>query len=163
MELRSALDEDVRRVAQGMRDSDLEEFLAVSTASGRDELAQLLLDRYGGHPGAIVAADAEGPIAIGAGVQARPNVVTLLFFATDAFPRIGAPLTRFIVQRLFPRYRAAGVHRIEAVSIESHQTAHRWLKTLGLQHEAELRGFGKRGETFHQFAWVADDVRATGA
>lgn len=164
MRIEGALDEDVRFVAQNMRAADLAEFTAVSHARTRDEIAGSLLDRYGGHPAAIVARDDAGKaVAIGAGVEGRPNVVTLLFFATDSFPQIALGLTRFIRQNLFLRYRQAGVHRIEAISMDGHAAAHRWLKTLGLQHEAELRGFGKNGETFHQFAWVRDDVRSIGA
>jgi len=153
-----ASDDDVRRVAGQMRGSDVREFLALSAASDRDGLVQSLLDRYGGHPDAIAVRAADEPVCIGAGIEARPNVVTLLFFATDRFPEVAIAVTRFITRELFPRYRAAGVHRVEAVSIDGYDEAHRWIGLLGLKHEAVLRGFGKNGETFHQFAWVSDDV-----
>ena len=123
----------------------------------------------GGHhirPGrvAIIAVhDEQGPVCIGGGIEHRPNVVTLLLFATDRFPYVALSLTRFVTRSLFTQYRNAGVHRIEAVSMVGHDEAHRWIETLGLKREAVLRGYGKNGETFLQFAWVADHVRPAGA
>lgn len=162
LKVRQALDADVAHVARNMRPSDVAEFLAVSPAANADELADLLLDRYGGHPGAIAVEIDGEPICIGAGLEGRPNVVTLLFFATPRFAEAAVGVTRFVTRNLFPRYRTAGVHRIEAISIEGYTDAHRWIEILGLRREAVLQGFGKNGEAFHQFAWVADHVRAAG-
>lgn len=158
-----ALDEDVRFVAANMRARDADEFLALTHAVDRQALADSLLDRYGGHPAAIVARDEEGAVAIGAGVETRPNVITLLLFATDRFPGVALALTRFITRNLFYRYKLAGVHRIEAVSVDGYDAAHRWIEALGLEREAVLPGYGRNGETFIQFAWVREDVRSTGA
>lgn len=165
MRIEAATSADVRYVAERMRDTDLREFLAVSRARDRWDLAESLVERYGGHPDVLAARlDGSGPVAIGAMIEARPNVITLFFFATDNFPIVAVAMTRFIRQRLFPRYRAAGVHRIECVSIEGHDDAHRWIEILGLRREATMPGFGRDGETFFQFAWVSDgDVRPTGA
>lgn len=157
-----ALDGHVAVVARGIRASDEREFLAASFAADKTDLIGQLIDRYGGHPEAIAAVDDMGPVAIGAPVSLRPNVVTLLFFANDRFARNALSITRFITRNLFPKLREAGVHRIEAASIDGYAEAHRWIETLGLQHEAALRGFGRGGETFHQFAWVRDDLRAPG-
>lgn len=157
-----ALDEDVRFVAANLRDADAAEFLALTHAADRRALTDNLLDRWGGHPQAIVARSAGVPVAIGAGIEARPNVITLLMFATDRFPAVALGLTRFITRNLFERYRAAGVHRIEAVSMVGHEAAHRWIGALGLRREAELRGYGRDGQDFIQFAWVRDDVRPAG-
>lgn len=163
MQFLPALDDHVATVARGMRAGDAREFLAASGAETQHDLVLALVDRFGGHPAAIAALDDEGPVAIGAPVMVRPNVVTLLFFANDRFAGSVLPLTRFIVKNLFPKLRAEGVHRIDAASIEGHDEAHRWIRTLGLEHEAVLRGFGRGGEDFHQFAWVADHVRSPGA
>ena len=147
--------EDLSFVAQNMRERDLMEFMAVSEAESREQLARLIARRYDGHPGLICGYGDETPVAIGAMVQARPNVVTLMFFATDSFPSIANELTRFIRQRLFPRYQNEGVHRIECVSIDGYRETHRWIKALGLKHEAEHKAYGKNGETFHTFAKVS--------
>lgn len=154
MRVEATTPENVRFVAEHMRDSDFREFSAVSHARTRQQLADVMVDLYGEHPGGMCAYGAEGPIAIGALIEGRPNVMTLMFFATEAMADIAIPLTRFIRKTLFPRYREEGVHRIECISIDGHDEAHRWIEILGLKREAEFPGYGKHGEGFHQFAWV---------
>ena len=163
MRIDAPLRDDVRHVAENMRQKDIVEFRAVSRAESTDELAEALIERYGDRGDTICARLDDGtPVAIGAMIESRFNVVTLLFFATDDFPQIAMALTKFIVQRLFPRYRNAGVHRIECVSHVDYVEAHRWIETLGLEKEAEMPGYGRSGETYFQFAWVDDRVRQTG-
>lgn len=155
MKLDAPTPEDVRQVAAQMRERDQAEFLAVSHAKTHAELVEALVARYGG-AGDAICAYTDRPVAVGAMVRHRPNVVSLAFFATDQFPEIALGLTKFIRDRLFPCYRAEGVHRIECVSMEGYDAAHRWIGLLGLKREAVLPKFGKGGETFLQFAWVAD-------
>ena len=163
MRIDAPLRADVRYVAENMRQKDIVEFRAVSRAESTDELIETLIERYGDRGDTICARLDDGtPVAIGAMIESRFNVATLLFFATDDFPQIAMALTRFIVQRLFPRYRNAGVHRIECVSHIDYAEAHRWIETLGLKKEAEMPGYGRNGETYLQFAWVDDRVRQTG-
>lgn len=152
--------DDVAYVAVRMRGRDAEEFMAVSRAETRPELVAGLIDRYGDAPDAFCAYLGETPVAVGAMVEHRPNVVTLMFFATDRLPEIGLSLTRWITQRLFPQYRARGVHRIECASIDGYAEVHRWVELLGLKREAVMPKYGKGGETFVQFAWVADESPA---
>lgn len=144
----------VRHVAERMRERDRMEFMAVSHASTAAELAESLVARYGDHPEVIVAGAGDVPIAVGGLLRLRPNVATLMFFATEDMAEIGGPLTRFIRQRLFAQYRAEGVHRIECASLAGYDEVHRWLLALGLQQEAVMRGYGRGGEDFVQFAWV---------
>ena len=80
-----------------------------------------------------------------------------MFFATDDFPKIGRMITRWLKRELFPRYEAAGVHRIQAISLDGYDEIHRWLISLGLEREAgPMRGYGKNGEAFVQFARCCD-------
>lgn len=146
--------ETVHHVALNMRDRDFEEFSAVSFASSREEMADIMAERYGSRHDVMVA-DVDGePVCVGATVMARPNVVSLLFFATDRFPEIALPITRFIKRQLFPRLVKNGVHRIEAVSIAGYEQTQNWLRTLGLEQETgAMHGYGKAGEAFIQFAW----------
>lgn len=153
---------DCHDVASRMRESDFREFSAVHPTTSRADLAARLADLYGWRDD-IIGFYTDRPVAIGALIENRPNTVSLLFFATDEFPTIALGVAKFVTQRLFPRYKKAGFHRIDAISIEGYEAAHRWIKAVGLEHEAELRGFGKAGETFHSFAWVRDDLRPSGA
>lgn len=162
MKLDAPTREDVAYVAARMRGRDAAEFMAVSKAATRADLASGLVDRYGGAPDAFCAYLDGKPVAVGAMVEHRPNVVTLMFFATDRLPTIGLALTRWITQRLFPRYKARGVHRIECASMDGYEEVHRWVELLGLKREAVMLGYGRGGETFVQFAWVKDEG-STGA
>lgn len=159
MRIEPASPAHVEAVASRMRERDRHEFMATSHATTPEELTDELVRRYAGFSGAICALDGVEPVAVGAMIEARPNVLTLLFFATDEFPRVAISLTSFITRRLFPSQRAAGVHRIECVSIVDHIDAHRWIGLLGLELEATAPGYGRGGETFYQFAWVAPGVR----
>lgn len=157
MRVEAATPEHVFAVANAMRARDREEFMAVSTYRRHAELVENLVRRFGNHPDVIAAFwENTVPVVIGGLIQHRPNVATLLFFATDDFPKIGSELTRFIKQRLFAGYVAQGVHRIEAASIDGYDEVHRWIEVLGLKKEAVMRGYGRGGETYLQFAWVKE-------
>lgn len=151
--------EDILSVARAMRARDYDEFIALSFAEDREALAESLAQRYSGQSDTFCAYAGDGEaVAVGAMVQARPGVVTLMFFATDRMGEIGLALTKFIAQRLFPAYTARGVHRIECVSLDGYEEVHRWIEVLGLRREAgPFRGFGRGREAFVQFAWVADE------
>lgn len=155
MIVESALPDDVFRVAQAMRQRDREEFMALGYFERHDELVKSLVKRFGGHPDVFTVFGDPGPVAVAGMLMNRPNVGTLLFFATDDFQKIGGDFTRFVVQRWFPTYRERGVHRIECVSIDGYDEVHRWLNLMGLEQEAVLPKFGRSGETYIQFAWVA--------
>jgi hypothetical protein len=65
--------------------------------------------------------------------------------------------TRWALRSLKPAMLAAGGHRAECRSIETHGTAHRWLESLGFVREAVLPDCGKNRETFYQYAWRLSD------
>jgi len=154
--------DDVYQVALQMRAGDYDEFAAVSFSENRAQLALLLADRYGDRNDVMCGWHGDKPACIGGLIMARPNVVSLLFFGTDEFQRIGLGVTRFIVRQLFPRLEQAGVHRFEAVSLATHSEAHKWLLSLGLTAETgPMLGYGRAGQAFIQFAKVRD-VRPLG-
>lgn len=156
MRLSQATRDDVHAVALSMRDSDLEEFLALNHAEDRETLAIELAARYGRYENALVAHHNDEPVAVGAFVTGRPGVVTLMFFASDAWQPIAARLSQRLA-RMMEVMREEGTHRIEAVALASHAEARRWLEFFGLRPEGPpMRGYGKNGEIFQQYAWVSD-------
>jgi len=48
----------------------------------------------------------------------------------------------------------AGARRIEARSLKTHKTAARWLQKMGASPIADLRQFGRNGETFVLWEWL---------
>lgn len=147
--------DDVRHVALHMRERDFEELSATSRCDSREELADALAKAYGNRPD-VLCGSADGvPVCIGGTLEMWPGVISLLFIATADFPRIGQTITRFIRRELFPRYEAAGVHRIQAISLAGYDEIHNWLRALGLQQEGlPMRAYGRNGEDFVTFARV---------
>lgn len=163
MKIETATAEQIYDVALAMRERDFEEISALNFAEDRDELAETLARRYIGSDELMCGSIGGKPICIGGTLLSRPNVVSLLFFATDEFPKIGLGITKFIKKRLFPRLEQAGVRRIEAVSLDGYHEVHAWLNVLGMTEETgPLRNFGKRGEAFRYFSKVTD-ARSAGA
>lgn len=155
MNIEPALPSDVALVAQAMRQRDRDEFMPLTHFERHEQLAKSLVTRFGGHPDVFTVFDDPGPVAVGGMLLHRPNVATLLFFATDDFKgRVASDFTRFVKQRLFPAYEARGVHRIECQSLDGYEEVHRWLEVLGLEREAVMPAFGRGGETYLQFAKV---------
>lgn len=158
MKIEATLPAHIRHVAENMRERDRVEFMPLTDATTHGELIEILLQRYVWADLVTACADDGTPVAVGGLVQHRPNVATLLMYATDRFPEVAHALTRFIRKDLFPQGRASGVHRIEAVSIAGYDEAHRWIQMLGLKREAEFKGYGRGGETYISFAWVSADL-----
>lgn len=156
MRIDYATADDIRTVALAMRQPDFDEFVALAQTDDRIELADVLAARYAGRPDVMVAFWEAQPVAVGGLVENRPHVLTALFFATDAFPQIALEVS-YTVARMLRDIKASDVHRIEAVSLVGHDEAHRWIRHFGLQPEGSpMRGYGKNGEAYQQFAWVKD-------
>lgn len=147
---------DVAHVAVRMRERDVEEIIATSHFTTKGELVSDLVQRFGEHQDVFVVYGDPGPVAVVGMLLHRPNVGTLLFFATDDFDAVGSDFVRFVVQRWFPAYKERGVHRIECTALESYDEVHRWLDTFGLKREAVMPKFGRGGETYVLFSWVAE-------
>jgi hypothetical protein len=154
--------DQVLEVALAMRSRDLTEFRATSPHEDAWDLANDLASRYGDRDDVLCGLIDNEPICIGGTIETWPGVMTLLFFATPEFPRIGLEITRFIKHQLFPRYVSAGIHRVQAVSLDGYDEVHAWLETLGMVREGTLPAFGKGREDFAQFGRVWD-ARPTGS
>ena len=63
---------------------------------------------------------------------------------------------------LVDRLDAAGVERIEARSIITHVSSHRWLEWLNFKKECELPEWGKGGKTFVQYRWLRSEFSGFG-
>lgn len=157
MRLDFATADDIRAVALAMRETDFAEFSAVSVADDRAALAEILAQRWAGRDDVMTVFHDDRPVAIGGFIEGRPNVVTALFFATDEFEHTAALAATYFVHRTFQQMKLHGVHRIEAVSQVGHTEAHRWMAHFGMLPEGPpMRGYGKNGEAYQMFAWVAD-------
>lgn len=157
MRLVDANRELLRHVAVNMRDRDYEEFSAASWARSREELADALASVYGGREDVWVACSDDGvPVAVGGVIQLRPNVITLLFYSTPRMSDVFMYVTRLFKTKLLPAMEQAGAHRVECITLETNESAHRWLRLLGLKKEAEHKFFGREGQTYLTYSKVKD-------
>jgi hypothetical protein len=162
MTIERATRQQIYEVTLGMRPRDYEEISALNFAADRQQLAEVMADRHMHNEDVLCCSWRGHPVCVGGFLLTRPNVISLMMFATSDFPKVGLGLTRFIKRQMFPRLERAGVHRIEALSLDGYDEIHAWLRVLGLEAETEpLRNFGKNGEAFRYFAKV-NDVRPTG-
>lgn len=149
-------------VAMAMRHRDLMEMQALMGTEGRIPTAEALVARWEPFLPTLMCAKLPGePVAVGLVICPRPNVATIGMIATGRFNRVAVGLTRFLLRVLFPALRAEGIHRIDCLSMDGHEEAHRWLRVLGLREEGRVAGMGSNGEAFHYFAWV-NDARTAG-
>lgn len=152
MNLRPVTIESAVSVAERMREWDRKEIYATRFDEDPAALAAACLHdrRY-----AWTAHIDEDPVAVVGAHPLHPNVWTVYAFATDRFPEIAFPLTKFIRNGMIPALaQFEGVRRAQCLSMAGHSDAHRWLTYLGAQQEAVLPGFGKDGQDFLVFSWL---------
>ena len=145
----------VASVAWRCRSQDWQEITATVAIEDPAIWAQAICARA---MAGAVAWSAETPAAVVAAAWTRPGVLALSMFATNDWPHVAAAVTRWCHRSLRPTLLRAGAHRAECQSLSTHAVAHRWLTRFGFVREAVMPGWGKRRETFVQFAWVLPDV-----
>lgn len=155
MDLRPLTRRDVAHVVDRMRDSDAAEIYNTRWTDSPHDLVQdtLLHHRFSW----IAAHDGEPIAVVGAGPK-HPNCWSVHMYATDDFHKLSVSLSKFIRRVMIPALYAAGAHRAECASSDDHTTAHRWLEWLGARREAEMRGYGKDGQSYFLYAWSRNDV-----
>ena len=103
--------------------------------------------------GAVVAIDGT-PAAVIAVALVKPWIGEAAMLATDDWPRVALPATRWIKRELMPTCRRMGLTRVECRVFERHVAARRWLRALGATEETELHGWGRNGESFVLCSWL---------
>lgn len=140
-------------VAQRMREWDAREIYATRWDDRPEGLAKSCM----AHEGFSWCFTLDGiPTAAIGGFPMWPNVWAVWCFGTDDFPHVALGLTRFVVKGIMPSLRSpeVGVSRVQCMSMEGHEDAHKWLTYLGGEKSAPIENFGKERETFYMFQWV---------
>lgn len=145
--------ESVIRVACNMRAKDLEECLATRWSDDPMTIAEDTLV----YPGLTwVGWLDDEPVAVYGAKPMWPGVWGAFLYATDKFDKIGLPLTKHVRRVIIPGLVAAGAHRVEAKSLGTHETAHKWMRSFGAREESRMPLYGKGGEEFVTYVWMAD-------
>jgi hypothetical protein len=146
----------IRRVALHMRERDFLELSAVLPFQNRQQLADYFTEAYYGRGDIQAVYDRDGnAVAIVGALLPRPGVLSLLMFATPEVCAVHLSLTRWLRKSWLPAMREAGVHRIDAISLDGYSRMHRWLEAIGLRRESVMTKFGRGGQDFVMFAWTA--------
>lgn len=141
-------------VAAFMRPEDRREVFAL----GPDDNPLKLASRINALPGMAFAACRGGePVAVFGAAPNGPGVAEVWMYATAGWPLVARAVTRHILRDLVPSLAAAGYRRAQCLSIEGHETAHRWLERLGAVREGVHPGRGRNGEAFITYAWRRGD------
>jgi hypothetical protein len=98
-----------------------------------------------------------GPVLLWALTAIGNGLAEVSMMATDEFPAIGAAFGRHLRLRTIPALAASGAVRRVVALCADRAEARRYLEHCGARHECALPGFGAKGETYHQFAWIAAD------
>lgn len=82
-------------------------------------------------------------------------------FGRPGFSRCIPAVTRFVFRNVVPGWLDQGIRRIEVRTIESHEGAHRWMEAAGATRCCALDDWGRSGERFYLYAWVARTLPET--
>jgi hypothetical protein len=118
-----------------------------------ETLIPLILERSG----FSLVAWGDRPITACGLVPLCPGVAVAFAFSTPEYRRAIVPVTRFI--RGFGTRVAikSGLHRIEFRALAARPDVERWVALLGAKPEATLSRFGKNGEDFILYRWLAHE------
>ena len=144
---------EILYVCNNLRDLSKEEMFATRPHDDPAELASELF-----HSAAImwVGYHKDRPAALIGAFPLYPGVWGLFGCGTDEWQKIWRPMTVFARKTMMRTIAGSGAHRAHAASPVGHTQTHKWLKFLGAEQEAVLRGYGKNGEDFCLFAWTKE-------
>ena len=144
---------DIIRVVHHMREADRREVMA-----GRfvDDLDSLAVDISNSRELCFalfaLCDDDRTAIAIIGGRLRWPGVGSILMIATDEWPLIARPATRWVKRVAIPKILDPLCHRTQCEAWEGNLATLRWLTALGYKVEGRLEAYGKNREGFLQYA-----------
>lgn len=145
---------DILSIVTGMREWDRREVYACRWDDDPLTLAHQLA--MSGDFGWVIGQ--ERPIAGVGAVPLWPGVWSAWMIATDEWPAVALPVTRFVRRAMIPALLRDGAHRVECDSMVGHDVAHAWLRVLGAVQEGPPRHRGRNREPFITFIWTREGV-----
>lgn len=129
---------DIIQVVASLRDTEWE---AIEAMGGPRDMDWMIAHCYG-LPGPKWAYKADDMAYLCCGfIPIRAGVFKTWFLASrQGWDHFGKDLTA-IATDLLGKQLDTGAHRLETVSLATHERAHRWYKTIGLRLESTLQGY----------------------
>lgn len=152
MIVRAAAPSDVHHVFRYMRAHNRREFFSTRDHCDPDAIADKILWLRNCLGLDALCAETGEAIAIAGAWQTAPGVAAVMFLATEAWPAIALPASRYLKQKFLPR-ALGGVRRAET-SVLAVEQNRAWLAFMGFSIEGTARSRGNRGEDFWHVGWV---------
>ena len=158
MIVRRATYDDLKYIACNMRAADATEIFCCRWDDDPKSLAHEIFCMGTFYPVFLAFADDDGdPIAF-LGVSAlTPTLGLAHMFATDDFNLIWRDMVKHVLRYVVPALIEFGFHRVEARAQESYDQSRRLLEALGFEYECDLSDYGKGGECFTLYAYLANE------
>lgn len=102
----------------------------------------------------VVAWHKGRPAAVLALVENWHGVWDAIAFGTDDWKSVAIEMVRWARKNIAQVIEEMDGHRLQAASHVESVESHKFLTVLGAEPEAVLRGYGKDGSDYIQFAWV---------
>lgn len=148
---------DASYVMANLRQADLDEVMCqVPDGMKRHELAYNLL--MSGD--AFTASVKERPVAFFGTCPINVACLSVWAIGTVDVWRAVPAINRFLTDVHLPDRIDQGYLTMEARSMETHVSAHRWLTAVGGVQHGDAYEFGKGREKFLTFRWTADRITA---
>lgn len=148
---------DVSYIAANLRDGDREE-ISCQVPEG---LGSAVIAAYSLSGGQAWVAFYRGQPAMAFGVTYMTEyALSGWAYGTKNAERVIPAVTRFVWSTLARGWAMAGIRRIEARTLETHTSAHRWLEAAGAVKESpEPYEWGRDGERFYTYAWTRQSLK----
>lgn len=143
---------EINYVCENMRESSREELFAVGDGNPKT-YADWLVKSEGFK---WVAYHNKTPCALIGAVPERGGVWALFGLGTDDWKQVWRKVTIIAKRDMMRAVLDAGAHRAHCMSLATHEETHKWLRFLGVSHEAEMPAYGNQGEDFILFSWLRD-------
>lgn len=149
---------DFTYVVANMRDEDFEEINALfPEAVARGDYGPLLAKAAFEGPGYSAWIDDEPVAVFGAGMSDSYSTAIAWAFGTRQFKRAAGMISHFYKHKLSHDLYNAGVTRLEARALGTHDYARNWLKRLGFHEDCELPYYGRNGQSFFLYSFTLAD------
>lgn len=144
-------------ICLGMRESDKAEIYALRNY---DNPLQLALDAHAAirnmGRGRIAWVNGK-PAAVAALTEEWPGVWYIWMFGTEDLKAAAVPLMRWFRHEAKDILTVCKGHRLHCDSKWDHYEAHKMLKAMGAREEHRFPKYGKDGEDFIRFVWLAGE------
>jgi hypothetical protein len=140
-----------------MRAIDAREIYGLRNHSNPDLLAREILIAATWGKAAIAEVDGRPASIVGVN-PLWAGVWAIWSFGTEDWPKAAISITKYGIRVLRPYIMDRGAHRLQCESRIDHIDAHRWLTACGATVEGTLRGYGRDGTDYLQFAWTRSDA-----